>query len=204
VKRNFAIALALFAPLASAQYDDRTTSREPVYNNFSYTLGEVRLLAVDPDGGDSADGVRIGGSALIQPEFFAAGALSTVSSGGPNGVDVDRLDLGLGYRYAIAPRIDLIGIGGLVFEDVDYGNNFSDDDIGPSLTGGARGQLTPLVELAGYVNYTDVFADSDLGIIGEGLYHATPNLSLVAGLGLSDGERSASIGARWNFYPTRR
>lgn len=207
MKRHFAVTvLALLStPLAhAAQYENGSSSRiESVYNNFSYTLGEVRLLAIDPDRGDNADGVRLGGWAQFHPNFFAAGALSTVGQGGVNGVDTDRFDLGLGYRYGIAPRIDLVGIGGLVYESVDNGIR-SDSDVGPSLTGGIRGQLTPVIELGGYLNYTDVLSDSTLAINGEGLYHATPNLSLLAGLGLADGERSANIGARWNFTPVHR
>jgi hypothetical protein len=208
MKRHFAVAslLLLSTPLVhAAQYDNRDSYRnEPSYNNnFSYTLGEVRLLAVDPDRGDNADGVEVGGWAQFHPNFFVAGSLSTLSQGGPGGLDTDRFNLGLGYRYAIAPRVDLVGIGGVVREDIDNGN-FSDNDIGPSLTGGARWAVTPLVEFGGYVNYTDVFNDSTLGLIAEGMYHATPNLSLLAGLGVTDGERNANIGARWNFTPTRR
>ena len=208
----FAVLTLAAAPLAqAAQYDSRSTTgvdtgtgyNNPSYSPFNYTLADIRLLAIDPDNGDNADGVQVGGWAQFHPNFFVAGALSTVGQGGVNGVDRDRFDLGLGYRYGIAPKVDLVGIGGLVREDIDAGN-FHDNDIGPSLTGGARWELTPLVELGGYVNYTDVFNDSTLTATAEGLYHATQNLSLLAGLGLSDGERMANIGARWNFYPTHR
>ena len=50
--------------------------------------------------------------------------------------------------------------------------------------------------------YQEIFSDSTLGVRGEGLYHFTPNLAGIAGLGLSDKDRTANIGARWYFTPT--
>jgi len=201
------LALVSLPFAAQAQYQPRSTSGSSYdsrYANLSYTLGEVRLLAEDPDGGDDADGIRLGGSALIHPDFFLAGALSTVGSDGANGRDTDTFEFGLGYRYAVSPRADLVAIGGLVRVDRDYGNSRADDDdFGPSLTGGARAALTHAIEVGAFANYMEVFGDGDLALRGEGLYHFTPNFSFLAGLGLSDDTREASIGARWNFHPTR-
>lgn len=196
----------LCAPLAvqAGPYDANRSGHAggDRYANLSYTLGEVRLLAHDPDGGDDADGVSVGGSVLFHPEFFLAGSLATLGTDG-NGVDTDTFNLGVGYRYAASERVDLLGIAGLVRVDRDFGNGRDDDDFGPSLTGGARAALTHAVEVGGYLNYVEVFGDGDLGLSGEGLYHLTPNFSLLAGVGLSDDDREANIGARWNFQPTR-
>lgn len=190
---------------AGAQYTDRgnTSGYGHRYATLSYTLGEVRLLAVDPDGGDDADGIEVGGSLLMHPDFFATGALSTLGSDGANGVDTDAFEIGLGYRHAASPRIDLLGIAGVVRVDRDFGGRGDDDDLGPSLTGGLRAALTHAIEVGGFLNYTELFGDGDLGLHGEGLYHLTPNFSLLAGLGLSDDSREANVGVRWNFQPTR-
>ena len=207
LKTSALVALACLPLAAQAQYEPRSTTTSSYgdrYANLSYTLGEVRLLAEDPDGGDDADGVRLGGSALIHPDFFVAGALSSLGSDGVNGRDTDTFELGLGYRYALNPRIDLLGIGGIVRVDRDFGNSRADDDdLGPSLTGGARAALTHAIEVGAYANYVQLFGDGDLALRGEGLYHFTPNFSVLAGLGLSDDTREANIGARWNFHPTR-
>lgn len=199
------VALLCIPFAADAQYraDGSTSTYGARYASLSYTLGEVRLLAEDPDGGDDADGIRVGGSVLIHPDFFAAGALSTLGSDGNNGVDTDVFEFGLGYRHAISPRLDLLGIGGLVWEDRDYARGADDDDLGVQLTGGARAALTHAIEVGGYLSYLSLFGDGDLGLRGEGLYHFTPNLSALAGVGFSDGDREANIGVRWNFDTTR-
>lgn len=201
IRRMLLVAvLAPFATQAADRYDASRSGYDTRYANLSYTLGEVRLLAQDPDGGDDADGVSVGGSLLIHPDFFLSGALATVGS---DDRDTDSFRLGVGYRYAMSPRVDLLGIAGLIRVDTDFGNGRDDDDFGPTLTGGARAALTHALEVGGYLNYVEVFGDGDLGIAGEGLYHLTPNFSLLAGIGLSDDDREANIGARWNFQPTR-
>lgn len=199
------LALCCIPLAANAQYpaSSSTSTYDSRYANLSYTLGEVRLLAKDPDGGDDADGIRVGGSLLMHPDFFALGALSTLGSDGNNGVDTDVFEFGVGYRHALSPRVDLLGIGGLVWEDRDYANRADDDDLGVQLTGGARATLTPVIEVGGYLSYLELFGDGDLGLRGEGLYHFTPNFSALAGVGLSDDVREANIGVRWNFRPTR-
>lgn len=194
---------------ANAQYDNNRHGNDrdgyDRYANLSYTLGEVRLLAEDPDGREDADGIRIAGSALFHPQFFVAGALSTLGSDGANGLDTDILELGVGYRYALSPQVDLLGVAGVIRVDRDFagGNGADDDDLGPSLTGGARAALTRVIEVGAFLNYAEVFGDGDLALRGEGLYHFTPHLAALAGLGVSDDTREAMIGARWSFQRTR-
>lgn len=120
-----------------------------------------------------------------------------------NGRDTDTIELGVGYRHALSARMDLIAVGGLIRVDRDFGGRADDDDLGPSLTGGARAALTPVIEVSALANYIQVFGDGDVGLRGEGLYHFTPHFSVLAGLGLSDDTREANIGARWSFQPTR-
>ena len=171
------------------------------YGRLSYTLGEVRAVARDPDGADGADGVSLGGSALITPDLFIAGALTSVGSGGPNGYDDDTVEVGLGLRHAFTSQVDLVGIAGFIHDDRQVGNRDLGSDLGPSLTGGVRAELTPAIEVGGYIDYTRLYNDSNLGVRGEGLYHFTPNFSVLAGVGLTDSERTADLGARWYFNP---
>lgn len=202
IRKTFGMTLAalLCAPVAvAAQYQGHTGRAD--YTRLSYTLADVRLLAEDPDGREDADGVRVGGSALVHPNLFVAGALSSTGSDGVNGVDTDVFEMNLGYRHALTAHVDLLGMAGLVRVDRDFGGRRSDDDLGPSLTGGIRAPLATRLEVGGYVNYLQVFGDGDLALRGEGLFHATPNLSLLAGLGVSDNTREANLGVRWNFRP---
>lgn len=196
-----ALAALLGATAAQAQYYG--TPPASGYARLSYTYADARLLLQDPDGADDADGIRLGASGLIHPDFFVTGALGTTGSDGPNGLDTDVIELHLGYRYAFTPHVDLLGMAGIVHVDRDFGGRRDDDDLGPSLTGGFRAPLASMVEVAGFANYTQVFGDGDLSLRGEGLYHVTPNFSAVAGLALSDDLREASLGVRWTFAPTR-
>ena len=171
------------------------------YGQLSYTLGEVRMVAQDPDGGRNADGVSIAGSALLDPNFFVAGSYTSTGSSGPNDTNDDVFEAGVGLRHAFTSQVDLVGIAGLVHESRQVGNRDFGSDVGPSLTGGVRSALTPKIEVGAFLNYRSLFGDSVLGLRGEGLYHLNPNLSLLAGAGLSDNERIANLGARWYFRP---
>jgi hypothetical protein len=213
-KHGAMLFAVLFLPLAAqAQaathprdrtYDNRHGARTygSTYSPLSYTHGEVRLVAEDPDGHGTADGVSLAGSVLFRPELFATGAFTSLGNGGIDGFDSDTLELSVGLRHPYTSQVDLVGAAGIVHVDSNAGSRH-DDDFGPSLTGGARVWLSPLFEIGAYANYTQIFGNGDLGVRGEGLYHITPNLSAVAGLGLSDSTRFANIGARWYFTPVR-
>lgn len=191
----FVLPLTALAQPYSKGYQD------PAYSRLSYTLGEVRVVAQDPDGGRNADGVAIAGSALLDPNLFVAGSYQSTGSGGPNDTNDDLFEAGVGLRHAFTSQVDLIGIAGLVHESREVGGRDFGSDIGPSLTGGIRSPLTPKIEVGAYLNYRSLFGDGSLGVRGEGLYHFTPNFSVLAGAGLSDNDRIATLGARWYFKP---
>lgn len=164
--------------------------------NLSYDYVEGRVLLLDPDEGDDGEGVRLGGSMLITPEWFVAGGLTHVSF---DGADVDQIDPSLGWRHALDSRMDFVAYGSLLWTDRECGGNCDDDDIGLGLTGGIRAALAPQVEVGGYVGYSKVFDEGTVTLTGEGLYHVTRQLSLVAALTLSDDLNGLGLGARWNF-----
>jgi hypothetical protein len=196
--RSTFILLLLALPLAATAAAPDTRYREPAYGRLSYTLGEARVVARDPDGSGNADGVSVGGSARLTPDLFLAGSVTSVGSGS---YDEDTVELGLGWRYAFTSQVDLVGIASLLHDDVQVNGRDRDGDFGPGLTGGLRTMLTPDIELGGYAKYTRLYNDSDLGLRAEGLYHFTPNFSALASAGLSNNERTASLGARWYFRP---
>ena len=199
MNKILSMALLLALPLAAqaqSQPRDRHAPSQS-WSRLSYTYGELRYVVQDPDGGgDDFDGLRLGGSLQFQPQWFAAGALTSVSSGP---VDIDTIDLGIGFRSPMQNNVDLVAIGGLVFADVET-PGFSDDDSGISLTGGVRAMVAPQFELGGYVGYVDLYGDGDVGLTGEALFHVTPQATLLASLGLSDDVNTITLGGRWNFY----
>lgn len=179
-------AAVLFALPAQAQ---QSASR------LSYTYGDARLVIQDPDNGDDFTGVRVAGSAQFQPKLFVTGAITTVGS---DNVDIDTLDLGLGFRHPIAADTDFVAGVGLIWADVDTPGG-GDDDTGLSLLGGVRSLVGPQFELGGYASYAEVFGDGDITLTGEGLLHLTPQWSLAGSLGFSDDFTILTVGGRYNF-----
>jgi hypothetical protein len=94
-----------------------------------------------------------------------------------------------------------VGVAAVLHDDREVGNRDLGSDWGPSLTGGARFAYNTALEFGTYATYTRLYEDGDLGLRGEGLYHFTPNFSVLAGVGLTDNERNATLGARWYFHP---
>ena len=186
-------ALALSALLAlplGAQAQSRSQ-----YGAMSYSYGDARLVVVEPDGGGSLEGIRLDGSFQFQPQLYAIGAFTTY---GDNNVDITQIEGGVGYRQALRNDMDLVAMGGLVLAEIDVGP-FSDDDTGLFLSGGLRGVATPQIEYGAYAEYRSIFDDGDITLTGEGLLHFTPNLAMVASLGLSDDFNTLTLGARWSF-----
>lgn len=182
-----AAAAALFALPAQAQQSA---------GRLSYTYGDARLVIQDPDNGDDFTGVRVAGSAQFQHNLFVTGAITTVGS---DNVDIDTLDLGLGFRHPIAADTDFVAGAGLIWADVDTPGNGGDDDTGLSLLGGVRSLVGPQFELGGYASYAEVFGDGDITLTGEGLLHLTPQWSLAGSLGFSDDFTILTVGGRYNF-----
>jgi hypothetical protein len=195
MKKHFSV-LALCAVLAAPLPALAQSRGSPAPRSMlSYTYVDGRVVLWEPDGGDSLDGIRLGGSASFQDNLFAVGSLTTV---GDTGYDLTLLEGGVGLHHPLSRDTDLVAIGGLVFAEVDAGP-FEDDDSGISLTGGVRSRVAPQFELGGYLNYADYLGDGDILLTGEALLHATPNLALAASLGISDDYDVVTLGARWNF-----
>lgn len=192
-------ALALPFTVQAAQYGTRSTRPASEHGELSYTLGEARVLAADPDAGDDADGIRLAGSVLLQENFFVRGAAMSARSGGRSGNDIDSLEIGAGMRHPASTSMDLVGTASLVRIERELGRSGDAEGWGPALTGGIRALLAPRVEVGGFLGFARVLGDNEISLLGEGLYHFTPNLSAVAGLALSDDTREANLGARWNF-----
>ena len=183
--------LALFCALAAPLPALAQASGNP-----AYTYLDGRIVQYDPEGPGSLDGIRIGGSYLFQQNLFGFGSYTTVSD---NGFDLSLLEFGAGMRSPLSSTMDLVGSAAVVLADTDV-----DDDTGISLTGGVRAMVGPQFEVGGYANYTEIFSDGDISLIGEGLLHVTRELALVASLSFSDDTDIVTLGARWNFRNPRR
>lgn len=174
-------------------------SAAPVQSSgLSYNYLEGRVLLIDPDDGDDATGIRLGGSMLIQPQVFVSGGLTMLDF---DEVEVMQLDPTVGYRHPVNSRMDLIGAGSLIWSDCDdpCTEDGDDSDIGFGLTGGIRSTVAPQVELGGYVSYENALDDSTIELTGEGLYAVTRQLQLLGALTISGDYNALQLGGRWNF-----
>jgi len=186
------LSALLVLPLA-AQAQSRSSSG---YGAMSYSYIDGRLVVVEPDGGGSFDGIRLGGSLQFQPQLYGVGSITTY---GDSGFDFTFIDLGIGYRQALQRDLDLVAMGGVVLADFDGPGASDDSDTGLWLVGGVRGIATPQIEYGAYAEYRSVFDSGDITLTGEGLLHMNRNLALVASLGLSDDANTLTLGARWSF-----
>lgn len=165
---------------------------------LSYNYLDGRVLLIDPDDGDDATGIRLGGSMLIQPQVFVSGGLTMLDF---DEVEVMQLDPTVGYRHPVNSRMDLIGAGSLIWSDCDdpCTKDGDDSDIGFGLTGGIRSAITSQFEAGGFVSYENALDDSTIELTGEGLYAVTRQLQLLGALTISGDYNALQFGARWNF-----
>lgn len=101
---------------------------------------------------------------------------------GADALEADDIDasaqnvaLQVGYFMGLAPNVDLVVDGGLLYQNVD---DF-DDDTGLKIDGILRARLDQKFELNGGISYVDIFDDSETGIHLAGLLSVNPKLSLL-------------------------
>jgi hypothetical protein len=179
-----ALCAALAAPLPAVAQSQRG-------GNPWYTYADGRIVMLEPDGGDTLDGLRVGGSMVFQQDIFGVANLSVLD-------DYTQLDFGIGLSHPLSAGTDVVGSAGITWAEYDRGP-FEDDDTGIFLSGGVRSMMGPQFELGGYVGYAETFGDGDILLTGEALLHMTRELALALSLGVSDDYSILTFGARWNL-----
>lgn len=188
MKKTLLIIAALIMHSAAAAQ----TSQQPNLQDLSYSYAELRFVDVDTNGGD---GFQLGGSIQLDGPWILVGAITALDYN--NNADSTLLELGGGYVWNYTNEFDLIGTLTLVRFEVDtFGGDF--DDTGIAFSAGARGLLTPQIELRGSVNHINLDnSDTYLEIAGD--YYFTEQISAGVSLEFAGDLDVLSIGARWFF-----
>ena len=120
------------------------------YNYLQVSYGSVSFddSIVDVDG----DGPGISGSYGFHPDFYVAGEYQTADM--DFGVDLNILELDVGYHTQLSDQLDFTAQLGYVDAEVESGFGSADDD-GLMIGAGLRGRLTDAVELNGGIDYID-------------------------------------------------
>ena len=174
----------------------KASAKEANASTFSYTYAQLELVRGDADGfSDGPDGFEVSGSYGLQNNLFVFGGLSFLNGDvGAASVDVDTLEIGLGYHQPLARPTDLVLGMSFLRANVDPGS----DSNGYKLSAGVRHEANAQFELDGSVGYTDFDEGSgDVWLELGGIYRATPQLGVLATLYTSDDIDTISLGVRW-------
>ncbi len=179
------IFLLAFAATASAQ--------EFGYNYLQASYGAVSFddSVIDVDG----DGLGISGSYGFHPEFYLAGEYQTADM--DFGVDLNILELAVGWHTPLSDRLDFTAQLGFVNAEVESGFGSADED-GYMVGAGLRGQLTDAVELNGGIDYID-FDDSETRAYAGFLFSLTEQMTVGAEANFWDDINVYQLNLRFDF-----
>ena len=200
---NKKVALAISSLLAAGSLQAQTSA--PLADNgFSYNYAQVGYQAQDWDGGFEVDVLEGRVAHALDKQLFLRGAFNffdgDIKVGRFGDIDVDGWTIagGLGFHTPLQNNMDLVLTGDIVRISYDVDNVGDDDDIGFALSGGARLRSGDKLELYGGVFAQDV-DESEAGLFGELLVHASPGLDVGAELKLGDDLTQIGVFARFNY-----
>jgi hypothetical protein len=158
------------------------------YTGIQASFANINIDDFDND----AEGFELGGSADLWRGVFVLASYSTAKTDdfrvGPlvGSIEVSGTSLGIGYHYALNPRLDLVPVVSWLDAEARFEGDFSalfadQDDTGWSASVGLRALVTPSVELFGAVDRTDLYDDASTALLAGGVYYVTPHV----GLGMS-------------------
>ncbi|MDF1779902.1 MAG: hypothetical protein P1U67_01275 [Alcanivoracaceae bacterium] len=196
MKRIGLIAGLPLAVLASNVVAAETRTSAVRDNGFSYTYVQGGYESQDWDGGVDVNALDGKLSYALDEHLFVRAGLQFLDGDynrGRGDFDGWAMSGGLGFHTPLQQRLDLVVTGDIIHIDYDF-----DDDTGFAIAGGVRHATTDKVELAGGAFLQDV-RDSEFGVYGNALYHATPAVDVGAELRLGDDATVFGLFGRYNF-----
>ncbi len=170
--------------------------------DMSYSYVEVGYVSTDIDSlSESADGIGVRGSVGFAENFFGFAEYATQEAevGGID-IDVDQMSVGLGGRFGISEKVDLVGRIGYTEVDVSGGGASTDAD-GYLVSAGVRGQVAEDFELEGHVIHVDLGSQGgdDTSLAVGGRYFFTENFAAGAEYQFGDDADTWILGVRFTF-----
>lgn len=194
MKKLLVLALALAAaPFAAAQADEL---------NYNYVEGGYATLDLDFAGGDlDFDGLQLRGSAAISDSLYVHGGYGSVTNDDAGfDLDFNETQLGLGYRFGLSDRADLVSELSYVRQelDADFNGNMKAD--GGRISVGVRALLADNFEGWAKGSYTDGgdFDGDFSGTVGA-LVKFNPSWGLVGEIEAGEDLTKYLIGVRASF-----
>jgi hypothetical protein len=115
-------------------------------------------------------------------------------------VGLSQFEIGGGMRFALNPKVDLVGTLSYLNVNLDAPGGFDLDDDGLALGLGVRGRATETLELRGEAKLVDYDeADSDTTFSVGARYYLTPMFALGADIGFNDDGTTWILGGRFDF-----
>jgi hypothetical protein len=195
MKKLLVLALALAAAPLAAQADE-----------ISYTYVESGYAAVDLDLAFDGpeldfDGFQLRGSAAISDSLYVHGGYGSVTNDDAGfDLDFNVAQLGLGYRFGLSDRADLVGELGYIRQEFDAGSNGSVKADGGRVSVGVRALLADNFEGWAKGSYTDGgdFEGDFSGTVGA-LVKFNPTWGLVGEIEAGEDLTKYLIGVRASF-----
>lgn len=186
-RRTLSLLVALMATLPVASHA----------GTMDYTYAELGYVDTENDDFDiDGDGFALRGSLAFHENFF--GFASYEDLGFDHGVDATAFEVGVGGRWPLNEKIDLVGRAGVVKAEIEVGRNDFDDD-GFLLGARLRSALAPKFEVEGGFDYIDLDDSGDDTIaVLEGRYFFLDQLAGGVSVQLGD-DTTIGVNARWTF-----
>lgn len=181
-RRTLGVLAALAVALPFATHAD----------TMDYSYVELAYLDTELDNFDAdGDGFALRGSLSVHESVFLVAGYEDVSfeAGRFIGdVDVSAFSVGVGGRYPLAQKMDLVGTLRIVSAELEADRiGFDADEDGFAFGVRVRGEVMPKLELEGGLEHVDIddIAD-DTSIVLQGRYFFIENFS--GGVSLSFGD----------------
>jgi hypothetical protein len=173
-----------------------------VAEGFDYSFVEGSYSQIDVDGLGDGDGLGVNGSYAFTDSFHAFGSFESgeidvdLGALGSVGVDVDRMQAGVGFNTPLSESIDLVASASYLSMDL---SGF--DDSGYEVGVGLRAMASPVFELSGGIDYADVgdILDGETSFNAGFLYHFSDAVAVGAGGSWGDDMSTYALNGRFSF-----
>lgn len=166
--------------------------------NYSFVELGYNDTSIDVNGTDiDGDGFYGEASFEVSNSVFIGAGIGKLSY--DFGIDQDVFELGIGAHTPLSRQTDLYGTVSYLDAEVSQALLGSTDDTGYALAVGIRHLLTDALEIAGAINYVDIFNDDSTGLNLEARYYFTELVSSGLEYSTTDNADGLSLSIRINF-----
>ena len=184
--------LRLPATIALAALSLPALAEGPEYTFAEFSYGR---LSDRDDSSFDADAFGLGVS--IEVGEFTQGFLNYGKAEFDETLDLVEWSVGGGFHYPLTSTTDFVFNAAFLRAEATTIFGTATDD-GYSVAAGVRSMLTPRVELAGFVNYTD-FESDVYGLTAKAWYFLTDQLAIGAIVGVDNDLARYSLAGRFYF-----